>query len=117
TPRRATVPTVGPSQSLSPCHRADSTISLASTRSAPVVPLYTPPRTHSIDIPSNLNLDYLPIGEEDDKISQHTLPTKPPLNDLAWELLTSVDSGHPSVFNGYYGGVSPSEITLQRYHT
>ena len=117
-PRRATVPCVGPSQSLSPCHRAESTVSLASTRSAPVVPLYTPSKARSIDIPSDLNLDYLPIGEEDDTTPQNTMPAKPQLNESAWEqLLTNIDSGHSSIYNGVYGGTSPDDIGLQRYHT
>ena len=117
-PRRATVPDVGPSPSLSPYRRAESTVSLASTRSAPVVPLYTPSKRQSIDISSNLNLDYLPIGEEDDNTSQNTMPAKPPLNESAWEkLLTNIDSGNSSIYNGLYGGASPGEGTLQRYHT
>jgi len=117
-PRRATIPHVGPSQSLSPYHRAESTVSLASTRSAPVVPLYTPSKARSIDIPANLNLDYLPIGEEDDNASQNTVPAKPQLSESAWEtLLTNIDSGHSSIYNGVYGGLSPGEATLQRYHT
>jgi hypothetical protein len=117
-PRQATAPHLEPSQSLSPYHRADSTLSLASTHSAPVVPLYTPSKPRSIEAPSNLNLDYLPIGEEDERSSQSTMPTKPQLNESAWEkLLTNIDSGHSSIYNGVYGGASPDDVTLHRYHT
>jgi hypothetical protein len=117
-PRRATVPQVGPAQSLSPYERANSTLSLASTRSAPVMPLYTPPKPRSIEAPSNLNLDYLPIGEEDDTVFVNHMPGKAQLNDYAWErLLTNIDSGHSSIYNGVYGGGSPSENGLQRFHT
>jgi hypothetical protein len=117
-PRRATVPQLGSSQSVSPYHRAESTLSLSSTHSAPTVPLYTPTKPRSIEIPSNLNLDYLPMGEEDDNAFQNTMPTKPPLNESAWEkLLTNIDTGHSSIYNGIYGGASPGDVTLQRYHT
>jgi hypothetical protein len=117
-PRRATVPHTGPTQSLSPYDRANSTLSLASTRSAPVVPLYTPSKPRSIEVPSNLNLDYLPIGEDDDTVFINAMPGKGQLNESAWErLLTNIDSGHSSVYNGVYGCGSPSENGLQRFHT
>ena len=117
-PRRATVPCLHPGQSVSPYHRAESTVSLASTRSAPAVPFYTPPPPRSMEIPSGLNLDYMPIGEEEAPPPQNTVPTKPQLNESAWEkLLTDIESGHSSIYNGVYGGASPGEVTLQRYHT
>lgn len=117
-PRRATVPCLPPSQSVSPYHRAESTISLASTRSAPVIPLYTTSKSRSMDAPSNLNLDYLPIGDEEKNSSQHTLTMKSQLDESAWErLLTDIESGHSSIYNGVYGGASPGDVTLQRYHT
>jgi hypothetical protein len=117
-PRRATIPYVGSCQSMSPYHRAESSLSLASTHSAPVVPLYTPSKPSSIEVPSNLNLDYLPIGEEDNQNCQKTMHTKPQLNESAWEkLLTNIDSGHSSIYNGVYGNVSPDDVSLQRYHT
>ena len=117
-PRRATVPHVGPSQSLSPDYRAESTVSLTSTRSAPVVPLYPPSKPRSIEVPSNLNLDYLPVGEEKYDTPKKTVPEKPQLNESAWEqLLTNIDSGHSSIYNGVYGGASSDELALQRFHT
>jgi hypothetical protein len=117
-PRRATVPQLGSSQSVSPYHRAESTASLSSTRSAPVISLYTPTKSRSTEVPSNLNLDYLPIGEEDYNASQNTMPTKPQLNESSWEkLLTNIETGQSSIYNGVYGGASPGDVTLQRYHT
>ena len=63
-PRRATVPTVGPSF-LRANHRASSQLSLSSTRSLPVFSITSPPTTRSfMDLPpSTVNLDYLPLGE------------------------------------------------------
>ena len=72
-PRRATVPrtTVNHSQSLSPQHRADSTVSLSSTRSAPVYPMTTPSPGACLDQTTmnynrtpNINLDYYPLGDD-----------------------------------------------------
>jgi hypothetical protein len=68
--RRATVPQTGPSQSLSPQHRAGSTVSLSSTRSAPVV---ISPMPTTTQLPRNattsssnhsINLDYFPLGDD-----------------------------------------------------
>ena len=82
------------------------------------MPLYTPSKPRSIEIPSNLNLDYLPIGEDDDTVFLNPMPGKGQLNESAWErLLTNIDSGHSSIYNGVYGGGSPSENGLQRFHT
>jgi len=106
--RRATVPKTGPS-SLSPAHRATSTASLSSTRSAPVMHLdnsssnqLTPSRT--IDSPA-INLDYLPLGDDfgdpPTRTSSSTmLPPKnntkqpaPPVADAGWDhLLNSLDN-------------------------
>ena len=63
-PRRATVPQTGPTSVPPEVHRAGSTVSLSSTRSAPVVlPMSTPSpgQTHAPN-PSAINLDYFPIG-------------------------------------------------------
>ena len=82
------------------------------------MPLYTPSKPRSIEIPSNLNLDYLPIGEDDDTVFLNPMSGKGQLNESAWErLLTNIDSGHSSIYNGVYGGGSPSENGLQRFHT
>lgn len=65
--RRATVPQTAHSQSLSPHHRAGSSVSLSSTRSAPVMLTPSPsflshPRT--FNGPPSINLDYFPMGDE-----------------------------------------------------
>jgi hypothetical protein len=117
-PRRATVPCLPPSQVASPYHRAESSLSLASTRSAPVIPFYASPPPRSMEISSNLNLDYLPIGEEETITSPNSGPTKSQLSESSWEkILTDIESGHSSIYNGVYGGASPGDVTLQRYHT
>jgi len=78
----------------------------------------SPSKPRSIDIPANLNLDYLPIGEVVESGSTNVVPPKFQLNDSAWEkLLTNIDSGHSSIYNGLYGGISADESPLQRYHT
>jgi len=98
-PRRATVPQTS-SASRSPAHRAGSTVSLPSTRSAPVLPMNTADpnqltTTHSIDV-SGINLDYLPLGDEfgdsQTRTSSSTMlpPRKqqtPTLVDASWDQL------------------------------
>jgi hypothetical protein len=114
--RRATVPREIPSTSASPPHhRAYSTISLSSTRSAPVVPMYSPSssrliHSRTVDLPPGVNLDYFPIGEGESEThtsSTMTLPIKHlPSNGLAdasWEqLLTNIDN--TSIYSGNYAG-------------
>jgi hypothetical protein len=66
-PRRATVPQTGPT-SVPHTHRAGSTVSLSSTRSAPVVmPMPTPSPTQVSapgSVGSAVNLDYFPLGDD-----------------------------------------------------
>lgn len=104
-PRRATVPQAT-SATRSPAHRAGSTVSLSSTRSAPVLAMNTADpnqltTTHSIDN-SGINLDYLPLGDEfgdsQTRTSSSTMlpPRKqqtPTLVDASWDqLLNNFDS-------------------------
>lgn len=66
-PRRATVPQTNISQSLSPQHRAGSTVSLSSTRSAPVAIAASPGqlvRTNTVNSNHSINLDYFPLGDD-----------------------------------------------------
>ncbi|KAL2431360.1 Transcriptional activator protein acu-15 [Exophiala dermatitidis] len=93
--------------SLSPAHRAASTVSLSSTRSAPVMPLNAaspsqPTTCRAIDTTA-INLDYLPLGDElmtsQTRTSSSTmLPPKkqptptPTIVDASWDqLLTNLD--------------------------
>lgn len=104
-PRRSTVPQTN-SATRSPAHRASSTVSLSSTRSAPVLPMNTTDpnqltATHSIDT-SAINLDYLPLGDEfgDSHTRTSSSTMLPPrkqqnsnLVDASWDqLLNNFDS-------------------------
>lgn len=112
-PRRATVAQTSIGPALSPSHRAASTVSLSSTRSAPVLPIssssphqVTPART--IDVASHdVNLDYFPLGGDDTsemqtRTSSSTMlpPRKqytPSIADASWEnLLTHLEANNPS---------------------
>lgn len=61
--RRATVPqtNITHASSMSPAHRAGSTVSLSSTRSAPVM---ATPSPNSLARSSTINLDYFPLGDD-----------------------------------------------------
>lgn len=105
-PRRATVPA-----SLGPVHRAASTASLSSTRSAPVMQLnnmssnqLTTCRTHDS---SAINLDYLALGDDfgdsQTRTSSSTmLPPKkqptPPLADAGWDQLFNGIDQNPTLY-------------------
>ncbi|KIW22549.1 uncharacterized protein PV07_12426 [Cladophialophora immunda] len=109
--RRATVPQTG-STSLSPANRAASTVSLSSTRSAPVMPVATSsPRQVTSSGPlgtPTINLDYLPLGDEfgdsQTRTSSSTmLPPKkqptPTIPDSGWEtLLDGFDPNNPAIY-------------------
>ncbi|KPI43249.1 Transcriptional activator protein acu-15 [Cyphellophora attinorum] len=72
-PRRATVAATNLGQSMSPPHRAGSTVSLSSTRSAPVAIACSPNqlvRTNTTNSNQSINLDYFAIG--DDQNSHNT---------------------------------------------
>lgn len=117
-PRRATVPLIAASASASPYNRTHSTLSLPTTRTAPILQVTSPRKPRSIEMSPDMNLDYMPIGEEMENTSSTTMPAKPQMNDSAWEkLLTNIDSGHSSIYNGVYGSVSPGENPLHRHHT
>ena len=66
-PRRATVPQTNVTRSVSPQHRAGSTVSLSSTRSAPVIIASSPNqlvRTNTTNSNQSINLDYFPFDDE-----------------------------------------------------
>ncbi len=68
-PRRATVPQTGPTSAPPEVHRAGSTVSLSSTRSAPVVLPMSTPSPGQAQAPNSMassaiNLDYFPIGDD-----------------------------------------------------
>ena len=141
-PRRATVPRVGLSASLSPHDRTSSVLSLPShlptqalptqalptqalptqalpTQALPTqaLPTCSPRKARPMPPPANLNLDYLPIGESDNNSSSTTLPPKAQMNEAAWEqLLTNIDSGQSNIYSGIYGGVSPGVKNVQQYY-
>ncbi|OAP55236.1 hypothetical protein AYL99_10209 [Fonsecaea erecta] len=109
--RRATVPQTGPI-SLSPVNRAASTVSLSSTRSAPILPVATS-SPHQVTASGPLgtpaiNLDYLPLGDEfgdsQTRTSSSTmLPPKkqpaPALPDSGWEtLLDGFDHNNAALY-------------------
>ncbi len=122
-PRRATVPqtNAGHSQSLSPQRRADSTISLSSTRSAPLYPMSTPTpgaclnqtTMNQIRTPI-INLDYYPFGEDPNDTqtsasSSTMLPPRklvqqqmsPTIANSSWDNLLSLNASmsNPTVNN------------------
>jgi hypothetical protein len=128
-PRRATVPQTGfnQSQPLSPQQRAGSTVSLTSTRSAPVFPMSTPSPGLFLHQPttnynnSNVNLDYFPIGEDFNDAqtsasSSTMLPPRKPTQHLlsptmangSWDNLLALNANmsNPSI-NGTF---DPSKI-------
>ena len=116
-PRRATVPRVGLSASLSPHDRTSSVLSLPSHLSTPALPTCYPRKARPMDPPASLNLDYLPIGESDNNSSSTTLPPKAQMNESAWEqLLTNIDSGQSNIYSGIYGGVSPGVKNAQQFY-
>ncbi|KAJ9614270.1 DNA-binding transcription factor cat8 [Cladophialophora chaetospira] len=68
-PRRATVPQTGPTSVPPQSNRAGSTVSLSSTRSAPVVMPMSTPSPSKVNAPNpvgtpTINLDYFPIGDD-----------------------------------------------------
>lgn len=109
-PRRATVPQTGPA-CLTPAHRAPSTVSLSSTRSAPAIPLNDAspnPLTTSRPLGTPpINLDYFPIedeyGESRTRTSSSTMlpPRKqqtPTLPDPSWEHLNGFDINNTAIY-------------------
>jgi len=118
--RRATVPQTTPVLPMQP-HRAGSTTSLSSTRSAPVMPMTTASPNQlttcrTIDTPT-INLDYMPLGDDfgdsQTRTSSSTmLPPKkhatPTVADSNWDnLLNNFDNNaalYPdmTVPNGLY---------------
>ena len=103
-PRRATVPQtyVNHSQSLSPQHRADSTVSLSSTRSAPVYPMSTPsPGAHlnqttmNFNRTPNINLDYYPLGDDanDTQTSASSSTMLPPRKPKQQQMSPTIANG------------------------
>ena len=110
-PRRATVPQTGP-KAVGPSHRAASTVSLSSTRSAPAMPINTASpnqltTSRTIDGPA-INLDYLPLGDDFGESQTSTssstmLPPKkqqtPTVSDASWEqLLNNFDNSNPALY-------------------
>ncbi|KIX05432.1 uncharacterized protein Z518_06304 [Rhinocladiella mackenziei CBS 650.93] len=132
TTRRATVSQTG-NASFSPAHRAASTVSLTSTRSAPVKAVKSSSlnrvnTARTIDNPA-INLDYLPLdGDSQTRTSSSTmLPPKkqqtPTLTEPSWErLLNNFDSNNPGIYqdmtaNGHTLYQAPSkEWTPEVWH-
>jgi hypothetical protein len=123
-PRRATVPCEGPSPAASQPQRKYSSLSLSSTKSTPALPTYSPSpaplsQARTVDLPLNVNLDYLPLGDEDHTThtsSTITLPTKPMLSsntfsDASWEqIVTNIDSGYPG-FGNSHTTINPAAVS------
>jgi hypothetical protein len=114
-PRRATVPQAGPTSVPPQVHRAGSTVSLSSTRSAPVVLPMSTLSPRQINAPNPLgtptiNLDYFPIGDDfgdsQTRTSSSTMlppkkqSTTPSLADNSgWDhLLDGLDPNNASVY-------------------
>ena len=123
--RRATVPlaNAAQAQSMSPTQRAGSTVSLSSTRSAPVFPMSTPspgaylhPSQSNGSQHSNINLDYFPIGDGEQldtqtsassstmlpprKPAQHLLSPNIASNGGSWDNLLNMNAmGTPGSLN------------------
>ena len=112
-PRRATVPTME-SQSLSPHPRAGSTVSLSSTRSAPVMLTPSPryvPLPSAFNGPTSINLDYFPMGDEmnhsaTSASSSTMLPPKKPAHMSPSMANTSWDN----LLNTNFDGTSNSPL-------
>lgn len=121
--RRATVPQAGMSQAMSPQHRAGSTVSLSSTRSAPVVISPTPGQlARSATMMSNhsINLDYFPLGDEFNADAQTSassstmLPPKKPtqmspsIANASWDnlLLSNYDANNAQLYGNTSMGSS-----------
>jgi len=125
-PRRATLPQTGMSHSMSPQHRAGSTVSLSSTRSAPVMATPSPGQVaHHATLNANhaINLDYFPLGDElsgDTQTSTSSstmLPPKKPsqmsptIANASWDnlLLTNYDASNAQLFGN--SGMGPTAHT------
>lgn len=124
--RRATVPLASMSQSMSPQHRAGSTVSLSSTRSAPVMNSPVASQiAHNASMSSNrsINLDYFPLGDELNADTQTStssstmLPPRKPsqmspnITNASWDnlLLTNYDSSTSQLFGNV--GMGPGSNT------
>lgn len=119
THRRATEPCASLYPSKNPDQRTYSTLSLSSTRSAPIIPMYTPPArivpTRTVDLPAGVNLDYFAIGEEDPTVNLQVkksptpaLPLRSPSchqpESASWDqLVNSFDSTSTAVIPNFYG--------------
>jgi len=115
-PRRATVPPIGPTASSSPDHRTWSSVSLASTRSAPVVPVYSPAKQSRMDLSADVHLDYLPFDHEA-ALATPVAPasSKPQMNEAAWEqLLSNFDNGYGNIYRGIYGGGAQEDAKMMQ---
>ena len=122
--RRATVPQFAPSGSVNAHPRASSTVSLSSTHSAPIMPLYSPAlseltQSRTTDVPSvnNVNLDYFPfittgtVTPNSTRTSSTTMlpPQKQQTihtTSASWDhLLDSIDTADPSLYSTLSGNV------------
>jgi hypothetical protein len=111
-PRRATVPTVGPPY-LSQHNRKSSQISLTSARSLPVFSVSSPPPKHPfLDLPpSTVNLDYLPLGE-DQSSAYFTQPQKEKVVNPNTDWSQDISVADPSsVYDGLCNDLFEDEIS------
>ena len=137
--RRATVPQTGPTSVPPTAHRAGSTVSLSSTRSAPVVMPMSTPSPSQVNPPNPLgtpmiNLDYFPLSNEYENSptrtssstmlppkKQSTTPTLP--DNCDWEtLLNSYDPSNLAIYQDISGSghslyqVPSNEWTPDTWH-
>ena len=137
-PRRATVPVQRSAASVGPHQRSYSSLSLSSARPTSAVSSSnsTSGRIYqgrNIDLRSNVNLDYFPIGEEEmnsthslsntilqqpQRYSNTTKNSQQLLNNPSWEqLVTSMDTGAAAIFAGLYANTDlPSNPSFHSLH-
>ncbi len=112
-PRRATVPTMA-SQSLSPHPRAGSTVSLSSTRSAPVMLTPSPgymPHPRAFAGPTSINLDYFPMGDEmNDSATSASSSTMLPPKKPAHMSPSMANTSWDNLLNTNFDGTSNSAL-------
>lgn len=125
--RRATMPQTGMSQSMSPQHRAGSTVSLSSTRSAPVMTSPSPgqvARAATMASNHSINLDYFPLGDDFNHDTQTStssstmLPPKKPaqmspgIANASWDnlLLSNYDPNGAQLFGNV--GMNPAHTPM-----
>jgi hypothetical protein len=101
--RSKSIPIHGASASSNPHPRTLSSVSLSSTRSAPILPMVSPqprqlqPRPRAFEAQPTINLDYFPLDNltySSESTTRARTPSKghPHLTDTAWEqLLTNID--------------------------